>query len=198
MTATPRVLVADDELALLDLYATWLDDVDVDLVRAHCGAEALSYCEDGEVDVAILDRHMPRVSGDEVLDSLRECPAGPRVAFVTAATPDVRIVDLDIDAYLTKPVERAKFVDLVHSLVHRETLPETVDRYVEKLSKRAALLESESQSVLRADPVYSRLESELSRLASRIDDYCLEDPYLCRTLTDGDGAGIGATFDPLA
>jgi len=185
MTDAPRVLIADDEPALLDLYATWLDDGDVEVVRANCGAAALAHCDEGDVDVAVLDRHMPRVSGDEVLDILRDDSAGPRVAFVTAATPDVDIVDLDIDAYLTKPVSRDEFVDMVESLLRRESLPETVDRYVEKLSKRAALLESESQSVLRADPIYSAFEAELSRLASRIDYRPLDDPYLDRALADG-------------
>ncbi|WP_251342318.1 response regulator transcription factor [Haloplanus halophilus] len=194
MADTPRVLVADDEPTLVDLYTTWLEGVDVDVVSAGCGAEALTRCDEGDVDVAILDRHMPRVSGDEVLDVLQDRPDGPRVAFVTAATPDVRIVDLDIDAYLTKPVSREEFVDLVHSLLRREALPETVDRYVEKLSKRAALLESESQSVLRAEPAYSRLESELSSLASRIDQMPIDDPYLSRARADG---GHDSPPDPL-
>ncbi|GAB6862083.1 response regulator transcription factor [Haloplanus litoreus] len=181
----PRVLIADDESALLDLYATWLDDADVDIVRAGCGVEALSICAEDAVDVAILDRHMPRVSGDEVLDAIQAMSDCPRVAFVTAATPDVNIVDLDLDAYLTKPVSRGEFVDMVESLLRRESLSETADRYVENLSKRAALLESESPSVLRADPIYSAFEAELSRLASRIDDRSLDDPYLNRALADG-------------
>ncbi|GAB3321173.1 response regulator transcription factor [Haloplanus salinarum] len=185
MTDAPCVLIADDEPALLDLYATWLGDIDAEVVRAGCGAAALAHCDEGDVDVAVLDRHMPRVSGDEVLDALRDDPAGPRVAFVTAATPDVDIVDLDIDAYLTKPVSRDEFGDMVESLFRRESLPETVDRYVEKLSKRVALLESESQSVLQADPIYSAFEAELSRLASRIDYRPLDDPYLNRALADG-------------
>jgi len=195
MTAVPRVLIADDEPALLDLYATWLDDADVDIVRAGCGAEALSICNQGAVDVAILDRHMPRASGDEVLDAIQDAPDCPRVAFVTATTPDVDIVDLDIDAYLTKPVAREEFVDLVRSLIRREALPETVKRYVEKLSKRAALLESESRSVLRADPIYADLESELSNLASRIDPSHFDDPYLRRALVDG--GRPDAPFEPI-
>ncbi|MFD1633599.1 response regulator transcription factor [Haloplanus ruber] len=184
MTDTPRVLIADDEPELLDLYATWLDDIAVVVVLAGCGAAALDRCGEGDLDVVILDRHMPRVSGDEVLDALRD-DSGPRTAFVTAATPDVDIVNLDIDAYLTKPVSRDEFVDMVESLLRREAFPETVDRYVEKLSKRAALLESESQSVLRADPIYTAFEAELSSLAARIDYRPLDDPYLNRALADG-------------
>jgi len=187
----PRVLLADDQPALLDLFETWLEAEDVDLVRTNCGAEALSHCEDGTVDVAILDRHMPRVSGDEVLDALRERESSPRVAFVTAATPDVHIVDLDLDAYLTKPVTREEYVGLVRSLIERETLSETAERYVSNLSKRAALLESESASALRSHPAFAAFEEELLRLAVRVDDRPLDDPLLGHAFPDGTTVGEG-------
>lgn len=196
MTDTPRVLIADDERALLDLYEAWLTDLDVDVVRAGCGAEALAKCD--SVDVAILDRHMPRVSGDEVLDELRDRPHDVRVAFVSAATPDVRIVDIDIDAYLTKPVTHEEYLDLVQSLVRREAVCETVEQYLSSLSKRAALLESESRSVLRTDPAYAAFEAELSRLADRIDSLPFDDPYLRRTLTDGGQPESPTALDPTA
>ncbi|WP_338739994.1 response regulator [Haloplanus salilacus] len=186
----PRVLIADDQPTLLDLFATWLEDEDIDLVRANCGDEALSYCDDGDIDVAILDRHMPRVSGDEVLDALREGASNPRVAFVTAAAPDVGIVDLDLDGYLTKPVTRDEYVGLVRSLIERERLSETAERYVSNLSKRAALLESESASVLRSDPTFAAFEEKLLRLAVRVDDRQLDDPLLSRAFADG------GTIDP--
>jgi DNA-binding response OmpR family regulator len=197
MTDTPRVLVVDDEPALLDLYQTWLADIDVDVIRANCGAEALARCDD-DVDVVVLDRHMPRVSGDEVLAELQQSPGEYRIAFVSAATPDVRIVDLDIDAYLTKPVTREVYVDLVRSLLRRQTVPETVERYLSSLSKRAALLESESQSVLRTDPTYAAFEAELARLADRIDGVPFDDPYLRRALPDGGQLEPSPSPDPTA
>jgi len=195
MTDTPRVLIVDDETALLDLYETWLADLDVDVVSARCGAEALSKCDDS-IDVAILDRHMPRVSGDEVLEELRDRHYDIRIAFVSAATPDVRIVDLDIDAYLTKPVTREEYADLVQSLVRRETVCETVEQYLSSLSKRAALLESESRSVLRTDPAYAALEEELSRLADHIDSLPFDDPYLHHALADGGQPQSSTALDP--
>ncbi|MFB6256549.1 MAG: response regulator transcription factor [Haloplanus sp.] len=158
--------------------------LDVTVARADCGAKALDRCDKG-IDVVMLDRHMPRVSGDEVLAELRDSSFTPRIAFVSAAIPDVGIVDLDIDAYLSKPVERDAYLDLVRSLLRRETVPETVDRYLSNLSKRAALLQTESRSVLRTDRSYADLEAELSELATRIDPRHLDDPFLRRASTDG-------------
>jgi DNA-binding response OmpR family regulator len=184
MTRTPHVLLADDEPALLDLYEIWLDGLDATVSRAGCGAEALERCDE-TVDALILDRHMPRVSGDEVLDELRDSALDPGIAFVSAATPDVHIVDLDIDAYLTKPVTREVYVDLVRSLLRRRDVPRTVDRYLSRLSKHVALLETESPSVLRNDSTFTASEEELSRLAPQVDAHHLNDPFLRRTSTDG-------------
>jgi len=195
MTRRPHVLIVDDEPALLDLYEIWLADLEVAITRANCGTEALERCHEG-IDVVMLDRHMPRLSGDEVFHELRDRGFDPRVAFVSAATPDVRIVDLDIDAYLTKPVAREMYVDLVQSLLRRESLPETTDRYLSNLSKRAALLETESRSALRNEPTYTALEEELSRMAPRIDGHQLDDPFLRRASTDGGADDELVPFDP--
>nr|WP_283102270.1 response regulator [Haloplanus sp. XH21] len=189
-------MLADDEPGLLDLYSAWLEGMDVELVRASCGAEALSHCEDGAVDVAILDRHMPRLSGDEVLETLCDRQTRPRVAFVTAAEPDVRIVELEIDAYLTKPVECEEFVGLIRALLQRETLCEAVEGYVVNLSKRAALLESKSCSMLRNDPTYTAFEEELSRMASQLDGHHVDDPYLRRLRPDGSDPNPAADAPP--
>ncbi|AZH26961.1 response regulator transcription factor [Haloplanus aerogenes] len=197
MSDTPRVLIVDDESALLDLYETWLDDLDAEVVRASCGAEALARC-DADIDVVLLDRHMPRVSGDEVLEELRAGAHEFRVAFVSAATPDVEIIDLDIDAYLTKPVTREEYVDLVDSLLRRETVCEAIEQYLSSLSKRAALLESESPSVLRTDPAYVAFEEELARLAERIDGYHLDDPFLRRVFADSGRPDASIALDPTA
>lgn len=195
MTGTPHVLIVDDEPALLDLYELWLADLDVTVSRAGCGAEALNRCDE-TVDVLLLDRHMPRVSGDEVLDELRDRSVAPRVAFVSAAAPDVRIVDLDIDAYLTKPVSKDVYLDLVESLLRRESVSETADRYLSNFSKRAALLATETHSILRDDPSFAALEAELSQLADDLDDHHFDDPFLRRASTDG-GRGDGLmSFDP--
>jgi len=193
----PRVMVVDDEPALLDLYETWLGELDVSVVRAGCGSEALAAYDD-TIDAMVVDRHMPRVSGDEVLAELRERERTPPIAFVSAATPDVGIVDLDIDAYLTKPVSRQEYVDLVESLLRRDTVCEEVACYLADLSKRAALLEAESLSVLRTNPTYAALETDLVRQASTLPRQVADDPFVRQALPDGGAGDPSGTFDPTA
>jgi CheY-like chemotaxis protein len=103
---TPRVLMVDDEKKVADAYALRLEGV-ADVTVAYGGQEALEAVEEQTPpDVVLLDRHMPGLSGDEVLDRLRERDVRSRVIMVTAIDPDLGILDMPFDDYLSKPVER--------------------------------------------------------------------------------------------
>ncbi|AGB31661.1 response regulator [Natrinema pellirubrum DSM 15624] len=102
----PRVLMVDDEKKVADAYALRLEDV-ADVTVAYDGEEALAVVDEQPVpDVVLLDRHMPGLSGDEVLERLRERDLETRVVMVTAIDPGLDIVDMPFDDYLSKPVER--------------------------------------------------------------------------------------------
>lgn len=104
--AEPRVLMVDDEKKVADAYALRLEDV-ADVTVVYSGEEALAAVDDHPTpDVVLLDRHMPGLSGDEVLDRLRERDLRTRVIMVTAIDPGLDIVDMPFDDYLSKPVER--------------------------------------------------------------------------------------------
>jgi CheY-like chemotaxis protein len=102
----PRVLMVDDEKKVADAYALRLEGV-ADVTVAYGGQEALEVVDEHRPpDVVLLDRHMPGLSGDEVLDQLRERDVRSRVIMVTAIDPDLGILDMPFDDYLSKPVER--------------------------------------------------------------------------------------------
>ncbi len=83
----PLVLVVEDEPDLADLYATWLRG-EYRVRVAYGGREALEKLDD-EVEVVLLDRRMPDLSGDEALKEIRERGFDCRVAMVTAVEPDL-------------------------------------------------------------------------------------------------------------
>jgi CheY-like chemotaxis protein len=104
--AEPRVLMVDDEKKVADAYALRLEGV-ADVTVAYDGREALESIAEGRPpDVVLLDRHMPGLSGDEVLERLREREVDTRVIMVTAIDPGLGILDMPFDDYLSKPVER--------------------------------------------------------------------------------------------
>lgn len=137
---TPVVAVVDDQPRVVEAFAYWLDD-DYEVRRATGGEEALSVVDD-DVDVVLLDRHMPELSGDEVLERLREDGVDCRVAMVTAVDPELGIIDLPFDAYVTKPVDRDDLHEAVERLLR---VAEQADRVRDLLavSEKIATLEAE-------------------------------------------------------
>jgi len=164
-TATERdgvVLVADDDEAFAETVALYLES-DWDVVLAHDGDEAVE-AYGPHVDVVLLDRRMPTVSGDEALSELREQDGEARIAMMTAVDPDLDIVDMDFDMYLTKPVDRDELVGAVEDLSTRATYARELQALFSLGSKLAALHSRHAADELEADERYQRLQDEFSRL----------------------------------
>lgn len=165
----PSVLVVDDERELADLYAAWLQD-DYISRSVYSGEEALAEIHDS-LDVVLLDRRMPHVSGDEVLVAIRDRGVDCRVAMVTAATPDFDILDLGFDDYLTKPVGREELHRTVERLVEIDSYDALYIRLSSLRVRRNVLREEKSESELAADEQFQALERRISELESEVTDF---------------------------
>ncbi|MFC3476208.1 response regulator [Halobacterium litoreum] len=162
----PTVLVVDDEQGLADLYTIWLED-DYAVHTAYSGDDALDALDD-TVDVVLLDRQMPDVSGDEVLDTLRERDLSCRVAMVTAVEPELDIIDLGFDDYLRKPVDKETLLKTVERLRRRSTYDDAVRDYFSASRKHALLADSEDPRVTESEE-FEELEARLADLRSDLD-----------------------------
>jgi len=102
----PQVLMVDDEKEVADAYALRLEGV-AEVTIAYSGTKALEAVDPSEPpDVILLDRHMPNLSGDEVLRELRGYDMRTRILMITAIDPGLDLLELPFDDYLCKPVER--------------------------------------------------------------------------------------------
>ncbi|RMB18477.1 response regulator receiver domain-containing protein [Haloplanus aerogenes] len=105
------VLLADDDDAFRESLVLWLAaDERWDVREATDGEEALAKL-DGAVDILVLDRRMPILSGPEVVDRLDETGFEGSVIVLSAFEPDGHLDENDTTMYLTKPVDRETFVD---------------------------------------------------------------------------------------
>jgi two-component system, LytTR family, response regulator len=104
-----RVLLADDELVARKRLARLLAGIEGVSIAGECdsGAAVLERAEDGDVDVVLLDIHMPGLSGLETIARLPE--DGPLVVLCTAH-PDHALDAFEQGAvdYVLKPVEPAR------------------------------------------------------------------------------------------
>lgn len=166
------VLIVDDEHDLADLYEAWLSD-DFDVRIAYDGESALEQLDD-DVDVVLLDRRMPTLSGDEVLETIRDRSIDCRVAMVTAVEPDVDIIPMGFDDYLQKPVDRQQLVDTVRQLSRRSQYNRQIREYFAAAKKRSILDERMSPEERTESDEYQELQSELDALRLEVDDIATE------------------------
>jgi DNA-binding response OmpR family regulator len=128
-----RVLVVEDEHLLADAIATGLrrEAMAVDVV--YDGASAWERTSVNDYDVVVLDRDLPRMSGDDVCRRIVESGAATRVLMLTAAS-DVRDrvagLSLGADDYLGKPFAFVELVARVRALARRsvQAVPPVLER----------------------------------------------------------------------
>lgn len=170
------VLVVDDERDVADLYAFRLEEEYT--VRTAYGGEAALDSLDEDVDVILLDRRMPGLTGDEVLQRVREGGSDPRVVMVTAIDPDVDIVDMEFDDYLCKPVGKETLLEAVEHQLTAQRYGDTVQALFRATSKVGVLEAEKSAEELAESDEYQQLtdrieelRAEQSELMDELDDF---------------------------
>lgn len=103
----PRILLVEDDDALANVYLMRLQAEGFDTRRVANGEEALSAALNYKPDLVLLDVMMPKVSGFDVLDILRNTPetANLKVIMLTALSQESdkqRAETLGVNDYLVK------------------------------------------------------------------------------------------------
>jgi len=168
----PSVLVVDDETDVADLYSTWLKE-EWAVQTAYSPEEVLEKVDE-TTDVVFLDRQMPGMTGDEVLEEIRNRDVDCRVVMVTAVDPDFDIVDMPFDDYLTKPVMMTDLRDAVTEMLTRESYDRQLQEYFALASKKATLEAQKGPVELQESDAYDELESEVETIAEETNQLASE------------------------
>jgi DNA-binding response OmpR family regulator len=169
----PNALIVDDEEEVADAYALRLRGL-CSVETVYSGEAALSTVASEEVDIVLLDRHMPGMSGDEVLEELGDREFAGRVIMVTAIDPGFDVLDMPFDDYLCKPVEREDVraaVDQQCRILGYETL----GKYF-SLASKCSVIEAELPAGQREDhEEYQEAKARTRELEGRVRRL-LDDP----------------------
>lgn len=120
-----RLLLVEDDNALASVYTTRLQTEGFDVRRVANGEEALAAALNYHPDLIILDVMMPKVSGFDVLDILRNTPetANLKIVMLTALSQESdkeRAQSLGVDDYLVK--SQVVIADVIERIKHHLNL----------------------------------------------------------------------------
>lgn len=106
-TKAQKIAIIEDELSICDMYRIKLEQAGYIVELAHNGQEGLVLAESFKPDLILLDLRMPVMSGDEMLQRLRETDWGAniRVIILTNISRDEAprsLQFLNIDRYIVK------------------------------------------------------------------------------------------------
>jgi DNA-binding response OmpR family regulator len=120
-TKPKKILLVEDDDSLANVYLMRLQAEGFDVTRVANGEDALAAAKEHRPDLVLLDAMMPKVSGFDVLDILRNTPetANLKIVMLTALSQESdkqRAQGLGVDDYLVKSqvvisdvVDRIKF-----------------------------------------------------------------------------------------
>ena len=121
MNGKKKILLVEDDTALAAVYRARLDLEGFDIQEVNDGEKALSAALEYKPDLILLDVMMPKISGFDVLDILRNTPetSNIRVIMLTALSQDKnkqRAEELGVDEYLVK--SQVVISDVVERVKH--------------------------------------------------------------------------------
>lgn len=123
-----RILVVDDEKLIVKGIRFSLEQDGMEVDCAYDGEEALQKIKDNEYDIILLDIMLPKLSGFEVCQQVREFSSVP-IVMLTAKGEDMdKILGLEYgaDDYITKPFNILEVKARIKAIMRR-TMPKQVE-----------------------------------------------------------------------
>lgn len=116
------ILVVDDEEIIRDFLVEVLEDFDVTI--ACDGAEAIEKIKAQHFDLVITDLRMPKVSGEEVVKSVRQLSPDTKVIVISGYSSLYTVsqsVNHGACAFLSKPFSINELLQSVNGALAGET-----------------------------------------------------------------------------
>lgn len=156
-----KILVVDDDPDLLSVIEFALQQAGFLVVKASDGEAALRAFEREHPDLALLDVNMPKLSGFELAQKLREHSSIPIMMLTVRGEENdvVRALSLGADDYLTKPFSPKILIARIKALLRRAGLEAEGTLTLGGLTLHVdeLLLEGLPQGTVRLTPLEARL-----------------------------------------
>ena len=168
MAHSSTVLIVEDEKNLADLFGIWLQE-QFEVHVAYSGEDALEIFAEESIDIVLLDRRMPGLSGTEVLQSIRESGDAQQVIMLTAVQPTEDLASISVDDYLLKPINRTKLLRAVEAAELVLTYEDSLTELLSLTARKATLEANLDKTELEKDERYGGLLQRIRELEEEAD-----------------------------
>ena len=141
-----KVLIVDDEFLARKLLSDYVSKIDtLELVGTCSNAfEAMSMLQKCNIDIMLLDIHMPDITGMELIQSIQKVPT----FIFTTAYSEYALESYDLGAvdYLLKPIGFPRFFQAINKAI------EKIGRNNAQTSQSGSTDESKKEAILDLKP----------------------------------------------
>lgn len=159
-----KVLVVDDEKLIVKGIRFSLEQDGMEVTCAYDGEEALSYAKEQQFDIILLDVMLPKLTGFEVCQQIREFSSVP-IIMLTAKGDDMdKILGLEYgaDDYITKPFNILEVKARIKAIIRRTAKGN-------KAEKKDAAIVSGDMTIDRANRRVTIAGKEINLTAKEFD-----------------------------
>ena len=127
MTASPKILIVDDEAGIRESLSSILRDERYSVEAVESAELALERLHSGNVEVVLLDVWLPGMDGMEALSRIQSLPQPPSVIIISGhgtIETAVRATKLGAFDFIEKPLSLERIIVLVRNAIEQRRLQE--------------------------------------------------------------------------
>lgn len=148
-----KVLIVDDEKAIVDILKYNLQKNEFETIEAYDGVEALRLAKAQDPDIILLDIMLPYMDGFEVCKALREEGSNVPIIMLTARedeTDKVFGLEIGADDYITKPFSIRELMARVRANIRRSAVPAPAEEKTDSVIRiKDLIIDTDRHSVFR-------------------------------------------------
>lgn len=167
-----NVLIVEDEESLAKLFAKQIGDEYDTTVVTHAGNAIANISV--ETDYVLLDRKLPGMSGDKVLEYIVSQPYDISVIIISAIDPDQNVIHQPYDEYITKTVDDGEIKEAMERVEKKNRFVELLGEYVKKAETWEVVQSNLSSAESDMDVDVGILEDDLDELADEFATLAVE------------------------
>lgn len=162
---SPEVLVVEDDQLQSQIYSRWLDSFSVTVACSE--TEAYEKLSD-QTDIVVLDRIFDeQKEGDSIAERMKDMDPSLQIIMITGIEPKTDIVNLKVDDYIVKPVDKEEVSQAVEKAVEASFKSQKEKKLLSLASKKATL---DKKNTISDKESYEEIVDSLESLKSDIDD----------------------------